>query len=74
MLVGQMISTEGLGFLIMVASVTKHEAEAFAATFILFGIVAAFSAFFRWAIKKEGLEFQPDALPEPVIAVPAAVS
>jgi len=73
MLVGQMISTEGLGFFIMVASVTKHEAEAFAATFILFGILAAFSGFFRWAIKKEGLEAQPDALPEPVIAVPAAV-
>ena len=51
MLVGQMISTEGLGFFIMVASVTKHEAEAFAATFILFGILAAFSGFFRWAIK-----------------------
>jgi ABC-type nitrate/sulfonate/bicarbonate transport system permease component len=47
MLVGQIISTEGLGFFIMTASVTKHEAEAFAATFILFGILALFSGFFR---------------------------
>ena len=52
----EFIATEGLGFFILMASAKVQGPDAFAGTFILFGILAVISAILRWAVKQEVLQ------------------
>jgi ABC-type nitrate/sulfonate/bicarbonate transport system permease component len=45
-------STQGLGFVIATASSTRQTAKTFAASLILFGLLAAISGILRWMIKR----------------------
>jgi hypothetical protein len=56
LLTAEFIATEGLGFFILMASAKVQGPEAFAGTFILFGILAVISAILRWAVKQEVLQ------------------
>lgn len=56
MLVAEIASVEGIGFNIMVTSVTKQLPKAFAATFLVFGLLVVISSVLRWAVKREVLQ------------------
>jgi len=56
MLVAEIVAKEGVGFFIMVASVTKQLPQAFAASIILFGFLVVISTILRRAVKQEVLQ------------------